>query len=70
MSCKVFLCFEDGDRYELSQVTYKQFRDEYDYEGASDLEYEKWLRDNNLYELSDFDLSTVGMYYWVEVVYD
>lgn len=69
--CRVFLCYEDGKRYELSPVPEHIFRDEYEYYGCSDVGYRKFLREHNWHDISDFDLSDpYNEYFWVEVDYE
>ncbi len=75
MSIRKFLVYADGERYELSPITYDEFilcKDLYK-EGGSDIEFSKFLRDHEYHELSDFHFEendrdlVAGMEYWVEV---
>ena len=64
---RVFLCWSSGHRAELSTVPYHVFRDNMEYVGASDIEYERWLRDNDLNDIVDYDFTNLdGDDIWIE----
>lgn len=52
--------FDDGTEYTLPDISYEKFT-EYMFEvGGSDVEYDKYLRENNMKELTDFNGESTG----------
>lgn len=50
------IVFDDGNEYRLPDISYKKFIESDLYKtGSSDVEYAKYLRDNGMAELSDFN---------------
>lgn len=48
--------FDDGLEYRLPDMSYDKFKESHYYKsGSSDLEYDKYLADGNMTELSDFN---------------
>lgn len=48
--------FDDGDEFRLPDLSYDKFINSELYaDGSSDIEYEKYLRENGMVELSDFN---------------
>ena len=50
------ILFDDGAEYRLPDISYDKFENSELYQrGSSDVEYDKYLRDNGMKELSDFN---------------
>ena len=47
--------FEEGDEYILPDISYDKFTEYMFVSGSSDIEYGKYLRENNMVELTDFN---------------
>ncbi len=50
------IVFDDGNEYRLPDISYEKFMESDLYKtGSSDVEYAKYLRENGMAELSDFN---------------
>jgi|TARA_R110000803_G_scaffold193947_1_gene256947 hypothetical protein len=50
------ILFDDGTEYRLPDISYDKFENSELYKsGSSDIEYDKYLRENGMKELSDFN---------------
>lgn len=49
------IIFDDGHEYKLPDISYEKFTEYMFQSGGSDIEYDKYCRDNNMKELSDFN---------------
>jgi len=49
------LVFPDGTEFKLPDISYDKFVETLFKEGSSDTEYEKYLRENNMHELTSFN---------------
>lgn len=56
---KVYIRFADGTLKELINITYDYFVNNILETGMSDIEYEKYKRDNNLHEITDFRFEVI-----------
>ena len=52
--------FDDGTEYILPDVSYEKFTEHMFKSGSSDVEYDKYLRENNMKELTDFNGESTG----------
>ena len=51
--------FDDSTEYELPDISYEKFKHMFK-SGSSDTEYDKYLRKNNMKELTDFNGESTG----------
>ena len=51
--------FEDGTTYKLCPITFNMFCEYFSWEGANDMAFIQWKRENNYYELSDFNVESL-----------
>lgn len=49
------ILFDDGTEYKLPDISYGKFTEHMFESGCSDVEYDKYCRDNNMKELTDFN---------------
>ena len=47
--------FDDGTEYTLPDISYEKFTEHMFEGGGSDIEYDKYLHENNMKELTDFN---------------
>ena len=47
--------FNDGTEYKLPDISYEKFTEYMFKSGSSDVEYDKYLRENNMQDLTDFN---------------
>ena len=52
---KMRIIFDDGQSYDFPDISYEKFVKYIFANGSSDIEYDKYLYDNNMKELSDFN---------------
>lgn len=53
---KKFLVFLDGNKHELSPISYEEFTTKDDWCGANDIAYDDFLRRNGWCDIADFSL--------------
>jgi hypothetical protein len=47
--------FDDGTEYKLPDISYEKFTEHMFESGSSDVEYDKYCRENNMKDLTDFN---------------
>jgi hypothetical protein len=52
--------FDDGTEYRLPDISYEKFTEHMFKSGCSDVEYDKYCRENNMKELTDFNGESTG----------
>ena len=50
----------DGNEYQLPDISYEKFTKHLFDSGCSDIEYDKYLGENNMKELTDFNRESTG----------
>ena len=54
--CEIIkIAFDNGSEYRLPDISYEKFTEYMFKNGSSDVEYEKYLRENNMKDLTDFN---------------
>ena len=51
----IIIKFDDGTEYTLPDISYEKFTEHMFKSGGSDIEYDKYLHENNMKELTDFN---------------
>ena len=52
--------FDDGTEYRLPDISYEKFTEHVFESGCSDIEYNKYCRENNMKDLTDFNGESTG----------
>lgn len=52
--------FDDGEQYNYPDMSYDKFVDHMFTQSSSDVEYDKYLRENNMVNLTDFNGESTG----------
>lgn len=52
--------FDDGREFRLPDISYEKFTEDMFSGGGSDIEYDKYCRENNMKELTDFNGESTG----------